>query len=182
MGISFRIQILSTYIKGTAIFLTDIKTRTFSRLAIDFEFQSKIVRNWSLPVAGNRYPLPGFRNGVPCFPNWVPCFHNGISGFSKICPSVWILLLKKHFFFQIWILGLILRHTMSSERFQPRNGQKSKEMFLVLESKWTDRFSRNRISHYGNREPHSGNRELHYGNRVVGIYFWRPAMTDFWRF
>ena len=68
---------------------------------------------------------------------------------------------------------------MSSERFQPRNGQKSKEMFLVLESKWTDRFSRNRISHYGNREPHSGNRELHYGNRVVGIYFWRPAMTDF---
>ena len=77
------------------------KLGLISRLAIDFEFQSKIVRNWSLPVAGNRYPLPGFRNGVSCFPNGVPYFHNGISGFSKICPSVWIIVLKPF----LWISG-----------------------------------------------------------------------------
>ena len=77
------------------------KLGLISRLAIDFEFQSKIVRNRSLPVARNRYPLPGYRNGVPCFPNGVPCFHNGISGFQKICPSIWILVLKTF----LWISG-----------------------------------------------------------------------------
>ena len=97
----FVYKFLALISKVLRFFLTDIKTRTFSRLAIDFEFQSKIVRNWSLPVAGNRYPLPGFRNGVPCFLNWIPCFHNGISGFSKICPSVWILVLKTI----LWISG-----------------------------------------------------------------------------
>ena len=69
----------------------DIKTRTFSRLAIDFEFQSKIVRNWSLPVARNRYPLPGYRNGVPCF-HWDIRFLENLS--VRLNSST-----KKHFFF-----------------------------------------------------------------------------------
>ena len=79
VGISFRIQILSTYIKGTAIFLQRIsKLELISRLTIDFKFQSKIVRNWSLPVARNRYPLPGYRNGVPCF-HWDIRFLENLS-------------------------------------------------------------------------------------------------------
>ena len=54
------------------------KLGLISRLAIDFEFQSKIVRNRSLPVARNRYPLPGYRNGVPCF-HWDIRFLENLS-------------------------------------------------------------------------------------------------------